>query len=260
MSNVTYKNSPNNFFENILDETPIAIANFTMIFDDLNIPCDCLLVGMNHTFAEQFSLDKKTSCGKKASELRSPADMSVFKWSECYENILSVAEKGSECQIYSKFFNKLVNIKILKIGNYDFVIYLMPQQKTKPDKSMPPAADRPVPDSRILKIQKIPAWRGNEDVMLNPRDVYYLSINNGEIMIYTKNDVYFLRGTLKEWELKLQPYHFFRSHKCFLVNLCKISRMTLCVDNSYKICLEGINDEIPLSRNKIQALKDLVFI
>ncbi|SHI85825.1 LytTR family DNA-binding domain-containing protein [Parasporobacterium paucivorans] len=91
-------------------------------------------------------------------------------------------------------------------------------------------------------------------------DVCCLSINSGHIEIHTKKDTFFLRGTLKELEKKLSYLDFFRCHKCFIVNMAKIERLVVCVDNSYRIRVEGFKDEIPLSRNRVQKIKDRLVI
>lgn len=108
--------------------------------------------------------------------------------------------------------------------------------------------------------KRIPVWTDDELIVLNPSDVYYLEINMKNVYIHTKSETYTTRGTLKEWEDKLIDHNFFRCHKCYLVNTEKIQKLITCLDNSSLIKLVDLAETIPLSRYRLQSLKDEIII
>lgn len=108
--------------------------------------------------------------------------------------------------------------------------------------------------------KKIPVWMGDELIVLNPSDVYYLEINIRNLNIHTSQGVFSMRGTLKEWEERLKEYNFFRCHKCYLVNLDKIQKLIVCIDNSCLVKMVDLPEKIPLSRHKVQTMKDAIMI
>jgi DNA-binding LytR/AlgR family response regulator len=111
---------------------------------------------------------------------------------------------------------------------------------------------------RAKKNKKILVWRGDQIYVLNTDEVFYLEIFKGIIKIHSEKGIFTMRGTLNEWENKLAEYNFFRSHKSFLINVDKITKMTPCIDNTFLIELEGMDTKVPLSRTKAQLLNQFL--
>ena len=95
----------------------------------------------------------------------------------------------------------------------------------------------------------------DEVVLINPHHLLYLEVQDGVVTLATRDQQWRERGTLAEWEQRLNDYPFFRCHKSFLVNMEKIQRLVLGVDQSYCLVLEGTDKRIPLARGKTRALK-----
>lgn len=112
----------------------------------------------------------------------------------------------------------------------------------------------------INEKKRIPAWRGDELIVLNPSEVYYLYIDGRNVYIHTKTETYSMRGSLKDWEERLAKHSFFRCHKCYLVNIEKIQKLIACLDSSCLIKMVDLSETIPLSRNRVQSLKDAIII
>ncbi|MGL6106300.1 LytR/AlgR family response regulator transcription factor [Romboutsia sp.] len=81
-------------------------------------------------------------------------------------------------------------------------------------------------------------------------DILYIEVIRKEIIIYTKEDKYFFKTSMKSIEDTLVKKNFFRCHKSYLINLREINSLkekeNMVIIGSYKI---------PVSRYKVKALK-----
>lgn len=57
---------------------------------------------------------------------------------------------------------------------------------------------------------------------------------------------------------KSENQNFFRCHKSCLINLDKIERLLLCIGYTYDVFLRNSNKKIPVSKNKVSLLKQLL--
>lgn len=92
-------------------------------------------------------------------------------------------------------------------------------------------------------------------VLINFNEIFYIEIINRKILIHTQNKIYSGNKPLKFYEDKLKKRSFFRSHKCYLVNLEKIDNFKPRITYTYDMYFKEIDDIIPLSRNKVKELK-----
>ncbi|MFA5420079.1 MAG: LytTR family DNA-binding domain-containing protein [Bacteroidales bacterium] len=67
-----------------------------------------------------------------------------------------------------------------------------------------------------------------------------------------------IRNTLKNIELQLQPYPFFiRCHRTSIVNTHYIKKLKLN-DNNYSLLLKDLDDEIPVSRQYLLKIREVI--
>jgi hypothetical protein len=100
----------------------------------------------------------------------------------------------------------------------------------------------------------IRAGNPKNEVRINPKNIVYLCSNDNYVTIVTLKDDLLnkttIRGTIKAAELELHNNaRFLRCHKCYLVNLDFVERITGNMQNM-KIRLSGSETEIPVSRSK----------
>ncbi|MBI3519330.1 MAG: LytTR family transcriptional regulator DNA-binding domain-containing protein [Bacteroidetes bacterium] len=79
-------------------------------------------------------------------------------------------------------------------------------------------------------------------IKVNYADVLYAEACDNYSIIYTRQTKYVLSYPLKVVEEKLSPFHFFRTHRSFLVNLHHIEKV-----NPKEVIVNG--KEIPVSEN-----------
>lgn len=54
---------------------------------------------------------------------------------------------------------------------------------------------------------------------LDISEIYYIEVQNHDLIYYTRNGEFTVRGTMKELEESLEGEAFFRCNKCYLINL-----------------------------------------
>jgi DNA-binding LytR/AlgR family response regulator len=113
-----------------------------------------------------------------------------------------------------------------------------------------------IPDEVIFWESEVIITAGNEKnkYKFNPKDIVYLCSNDNYVTIVTiRGDVQnktTIRGTLKSAESELMKNsRFLRCHKCYIVNLDFVDRVTGHNQNM-KIRLIPSGNEIPVSRLK----------
>ncbi|OEH93647.1 LytR/AlgR family response regulator transcription factor [Bacillus solimangrovi] len=104
-------------------------------------------------------------------------------------------------------------------------------------------------------LGKLAVEEGERIHYITPEEILYMSVEQRETKLYTKEKIYNTRMTLKELEDKLSSYSFFRTHKSFLVNLQKIEQLIPWFNGAYQIKVEDRIEEIPVSRNYAKSLR-----
>lgn len=112
-----------------------------------------------------------------------------------------------------------------------------------------------------LKIEKIPTKKNDKIILFNPPEIDYIESVEGEVYIYVAGEGYLCAWTLNELEKRLIHLGFFRCHRSYIVNLQKVREIISWTRNSYSLVLQGTaKSEVPLSRNKLTELKEIVGI
>lgn len=112
-----------------------------------------------------------------------------------------------------------------------------------------------------LKIEKIPTKKNDKIILFNPPEIDYIESVEGEVYIYVAGEGYLCAWTLNELEKRLLHFGFFRCHRSYIVNLQKVREIISWTRNSYSLVLQGTaKSEVPLSRNKLTELKEIVGI
>ncbi|ASK61004.1 DNA-binding response regulator [Virgibacillus phasianinus] len=93
-------------------------------------------------------------------------------------------------------------------------------------------------------------------VYLTPQDVIYCNHQQRETVIHTKQHTYHVKSTLKELEVKLAGYSFYRTHKSFLVNLKEVEQLIPWFNGAYELKLNNLEEKIPVSRNYVKTLRE----
>jgi two-component system, LytTR family, response regulator LytT len=90
---------------------------------------------------------------------------------------------------------------------------------------------------------------------LEPKDILYMVRDDKVTKLITKVGEFETKTPLKDLEIRLLTYGFFRIHKSFLVNLDYINRLTPWFNGAYHLQIEGRSEMLAVSRNYVKALR-----
>lgn len=102
--------------------------------------------------------------------------------------------------------------------------------------------------------------RGNRTEIIGADDILYAFAENRGVFVTTAGGaIYSVRSRLSELEEKLDPRHFFRCHRNYLVNMRHARELAPGFNRGYILTLQGEKKvEIPVSRAKISQLSRYV--
>lgn len=111
--------------------------------------------------------------------------------------------------------------------------------------------DRVMKKTEGEKLLWIKTDEGEMKVRLS--DVIFLEAQNQNVLINTAENSYSVRGNMSDYEERLSSEGFFRIHRGYLVPLAKIERIS-----GKEVIMED-GTALPISRSKVNSLKDMLF-
>ena len=109
-------------------------------------------------------------------------------------------------------------------------------------------------------VSTISLWKNDKLRVININDIYYCEARERETIVYTKDSEYIVKVAIKEFEKNLNDSLFFKTHRSYIVNTSKINEIIPWFNNTYKLKLNDINSEIPVSRSKIKDFRNIMNI
>lgn len=112
---------------------------------------------------------------------------------------------------------------------------------------------------RVIKIDRIPAEKQGKTILVSESDIFYAFTEQDYVYIKTFSEKLFTRFTLKELEARLNPSVFFRTHRCYLVNLHKVKEVVPFFNGTYNLIVEDKErSEVPVSRAQAKKLRRIL--
>ncbi|MFD2707204.1 LytTR family transcriptional regulator DNA-binding domain-containing protein [Salibacterium lacus] len=114
-------------------------------------------------------------------------------------------------------------------------------------------------DITAVPFHKIPTKVNEKMILFDPPEIDYIESHAGQSNVHIRGEAFACMFTLNDLESKLQSFGFFRCHRSYIVNLQKVREIITWTKNSYSLKLEdAVDSEIPLSKNKMAELKDML--
>lgn len=110
-------------------------------------------------------------------------------------------------------------------------------------------------------VTKLPICIDKNYVMIHIEKIVYIEAQNKSCIIHSKQGRYVDNNSLSYYEQKLNGAGFLRIQKSYLINLNYVTEVSPWFNNTYCVKMEGFkNTPLPVSRNKIKALKNILSI
>jgi two-component system, LytTR family, response regulator LytT len=223
--------------------TLIKALNYSILFLDIEMP------GMNGL-----------EVGAKIQEMANPPHV-VFV-SAYDEYAVKAFEVNAVDYILKPFDEKRLGQAINKIMKINASRAAVPESNATPATSG--TQDTPAPPeaaSQQFKIDRIPAEKQGKTILVNEADIIYAFTEQDYVYIKTFSDKLFTRFTLKELEARLSSTMFFRTHRCFIVNLHKVKEIIPFFNGTYTLIVEDQEkNEVPVSRAQAKKLRKILGI
>ncbi len=115
------------------------------------------------------------------------------------------------------------------------------------------------PEGLQFKIDRVPAEKQGKTILVGSSDIFYAFTEQDNVYIKTSAEKLYTRFTLKELEARLNPQIFFRTHRCYLVNLHKVKEIVPFFNGTYNLIVEDKErSEVPVSRAQAKKLRKIL--
>jgi len=128
------------------------------------------------------------------------------------------------------------------------------QRKEKPEPSMPP---HEFPPRQTEEKNRIVVREAGNIRIIPVVDVQYLEAYDDYVKIYTSREMFLKKKTMSFYENSLDPAHFIRVHRSYIVQLAAITRIEPLEKESYVALLKN-GTRIPLSKTGYTKLKSVL--
>lgn len=109
------------------------------------------------------------------------------------------------------------------------------------------------------RLGRLPVEKQGRTILIREEDIIYAFTKNDSVFIRAQDERYSSRFTLKELEERLPDPPFFRTHRCYIVNLAKVQEIIPFFNGTFTLTVsDGQRTEIPVSRNQAKKLKSLL--
>ena len=105
------------------------------------------------------------------------------------------------------------------------------------------------------KNEKIAVERAGKKILIPIESIRFIVARDDYSYLQTDTERFFSTQSLAKFEKKLVMYGFYRVHRGFLVNLSSIVEVSSSGGGTLRLKLEGVEEEVPVSRRRDGALK-----
>jgi two-component system LytT family response regulator len=114
-------------------------------------------------------------------------------------------------------------------------------------------------DNQNINFQIIPAEKQGKTLLINESEIVFAYTENDYVYIKTKCEKLLTKFTLKDLENRLSPGCFFRTHRCYIVNLKKVQELVPFFNGTYNLVVaDAEKSEVPVSRTQAKKLKKIL--
>lgn len=111
--------------------------------------------------------------------------------------------------------------------------------------------------AEVYSRQKLAIEHNGKASVIDTKDIIAAYCTEGQLSIRTADKCYYTNMPLQDLQSRLDEHLFFRTHRAYLVNIEKIREIIPWFNGTYNLLLEGLGEEIPVSRQQVPKLKKL---
>ena len=109
--------------------------------------------------------------------------------------------------------------------------------------------------AKVQKLERIPVEKAGKKILIGIDTIRYVMARDDYAYLQTDTDRYFSTVSLAQLEKRLDGHGFFRVHRGYLVNLAMVTEVESVSGGTLLLTLDTCEDQIPVSRRRVSALK-----
>lgn len=117
------------------------------------------------------------------------------------------------------------------------------------------SVDRPQGADRC-SLERLTVWADEKAVVLSYPEICYITSLNKQTRLVTKSQTYTVKQSLDQLEARLAGCGFLRIQRSYIVNLNRVSEIIPWFNHDYALRLQGVDDVIPISRQKLPNVRE----
>lgn len=147
-------------------------------------------------------------------------------------------------------------LKAFEVNASDYI--LKPFEESRIYQAIDRATSKLKPQAVLKKeSEMIPISSDDRIYLLDPKEIYLVSVDERTLTIFTGDKNYQTTGTLHWIEAQLPKETFFKPHRSYLLNLNKIREIQPWFNNTLMVTLTN-NEKVPVSRSYVKQFKEKV--
>lgn len=106
------------------------------------------------------------------------------------------------------------------------------------------------------KLDRLPVEKDGKTLLIPETEIIYAFTQDDSVFLKTTNQLFVSKFTLKELNNRLNSAVFFRTHRCYIVNLSKVQEIVPFFNGTYNLIVgDDEKSKVPVSRNQAKSLK-----
>lgn len=116
-----------------------------------------------------------------------------------------------------------------------------------------------ITDITAKPLEVVPVEVRGKTILLRHDEIVYIYTDKDNVYVKTHKESYLTRFTLRDLELRFNSNNFFRSHRCYLVNMQRMRELIPYFNGTYAVVVDDHErSEIPVSRTQSRKLKGIL--
>ncbi|MHB8126921.1 MAG: LytR/AlgR family response regulator transcription factor [Desulfitobacteriaceae bacterium] len=111
----------------------------------------------------------------------------------------------------------------------------------------------------LKPLEVVPVQQRGKTILLRQDEIVFIYTDKDNVYVKTQKESYLTRFTLRDLELRFNSNLFFRSHRCYLVNIQRMRELIPYFNGTYAVVVDDHErSEIPVSRTQSRKLKEIL--
>lgn len=219
---------------------------------------DNRILAMNGVAMETLGARPGDLVGEEVLQIHPEASREKVRW--LLEQSSCPAKSPPPMTMMINIPDRVLMIKVSKMCGKEnavgtcMVFYDLTDLATQPDEAHDEASGQEAP----RKLYKLPVYKNKQVLLVDLETICCIKADGRYSTLFTEGEEYFCNLSISELENRLDERLFFRVHRSHLVNLRYAKAFEKLDDQCYLILDHHDQLKVPISRNKIHVLKQML--